>query len=144
MAYTVTFQIACRSHKPLEPATLEKIANSCQVDTEQVVVVRDMPSIYQVPMLLEEQGLVPLLRRGLNLDELTSKSTLTEKGKHIWSQWTALTSPNQQFFDPVEVALVGKYVEFQDSYLSVIKSLEHSAMRCRRRLTIKWVDSEAL
>lgn len=137
-------QIACRSSRSLERSTLEKIANSCQVDTEQVVVVKDMPSIYQVPLLLEEQGLVPLLRRGLNLDEITSKSTLTEKGKHIWSHWTTLTSPNQQFFDPVTIALVGKYVEFQDSYLSVTKSLEHSAMRCRRRLNIQWVDSEAL
>jgi len=107
-------------------------------------VVRDMPSIYQVPMLLEDQGLVPLLREGLRLDELTSKSALVEKGAHIWDQWKTLTSPNQQFFDPVKIALVGKYVEFQDSYLSVIKSLEHSAMRCRRRLNIQWVDSEAL
>lgn len=103
-----------------------------------------MPSIYQVPLLLEEQGLVPLLRRGLNLDEITSQSTLTEKGRQIWSHWTTLTSPNQQFFEPVTVALVGKYVEFQDSYLSVTKSLEHSAMRCSKRLIIKWVDSEAL
>lgn len=137
-------QIACRSVKSLEQTTLEKIANSCQVDTEQVVVVKDMPSIYQVPLLLEEQGLVPLLRQGLDLDEITSNSALIEKGRQIWSHWTTLTSPNQQFFDPVTVALVGKYVEFQDSYLSVIKSLEHSAMRCRRRLIIKWVDSEAL
>jgi CTP synthase len=137
-------QIACRSQRPLEPATIDKIARFCMVENEQVVVVRDMPSIYQVPLLLEEQGLVPLLRRGLNLDELTSRSALTEKGKHIWSQWTTLTSPNQQFYDPVNIALVGKYVEFQDSYLSVQKSLEHSAMRCRRRLNIKWVDSEAL
>ncbi|KAE9969900.1 CTP synthase [Venturia inaequalis] len=136
--------IACRSVRSLELGTLEKIANSCQVDTEQVVVVKDMPSIYQVPLLLEEQGLVPLLRRGLNLDEITSQSTLTEKGRQIWSHWTTLTSPNQQFFEPVTVALVGKYVEFQDSYLSVTKSLEHSAMRCSKRLIIKWVDSEAL
>jgi CTP synthase len=107
-------------------------------------VVRDMPSIYQVPVLLMDQGLVPLLRTGLKLDAITMSPQLVSKGQNILTQWKALTSPNQQFYDVVEIALVGKYTEFHDSYLSVIKSLEHSAMRCRRRLVIKWVDSEHL
>src|ERR1700761_8138287 len=102
------------------------------VDVEQVIVVRDMPSIYQVPVLLEDQGLVPLLRQGLNLDSLPISKPLIQKGRHIWTQWTALTTPDRSIYDSVSIALVGKYTEFHDSYLSVIKSLEHSAMRCRR------------
>jgi CTP synthase len=103
-----------------------------------------MPSIYQVPVLLMDQGLVPLLRKGLKLDQLNFSSQLIAKGADILSQWKTLTTPNQQHFDAVTIALVGKYTEFHDSYLSVIKSLEHSAMRCRRQLIIKWVDSEHL
>jgi len=128
----------------LEKATVEKIARFCQVDDEQVIVVRDMPSIYQVPVLLKDQGLVPLLREALKLSELTFSPKLVAKGDQIWKQWKTLTTPNQQFYDVVSIAMVGKYTEFHDSYLSVIKSLEHSAMRCRRRLEIKWVDSEQL
>jgi CTP synthase len=111
---------------------------------EQIIAVRDMPSIYQVPVLLEEQGLIGVLRDFLKLGPIEVAPAMVQKGKHIWTQWKSLTMPNQQFYDPVEIAMVGKYVEFQDSYLSVIKSLEHAAMRCRRKLVIKWVDSEQL
>ncbi|KAF2401006.1 CTP synthase [Trichodelitschia bisporula] len=135
--------IACRCEMELEKSTVEKIAHFCQVDVEQVIVVRDMPSIYQVPVLLEEQGLIPLLKQGLQLDATIEPDMLT-RGKHIWQQWRTLTTPNQNFYEPLSIALVGKYTTFHDSYLSVIKALEHSAMRCRRRLTIMWVDSEHL
>jgi CTP synthase len=95
-------------------------------------------------VLLEEQGLIGVLRDFLKLDPIMVEPEMVQKGKRIWNQWKSLTMPNQQFYDTVEIAMVGKYVEFQDSYLSVIKALEHSAMRCRRRLVIKWVDSEQL
>jgi CTP synthase len=136
--------IACRCERPLNHHTVEKIAHHCQVDVEQVVVVRDMPSIYQVPVLLEEQGLLPLLSEGLKLDAVHLPPACVSHGASVWRKWKGLTMPNQQFFDPVSIVLVGKYTEFHDSYLSVIKSLEHSAMRCRRRLQIVWVDSEHL
>ena len=136
--------IACRCEKPLESSTIHKIAHHCQVDSDQVLAVRDMPSVYQVPVLLEDQGLIPLLREGLKLDTITLPPLLVQKGANIWNTWKNLTTPNQQFYDPVSIALVGKYTEFHDSYLSVIKSLEHAAMRCKRRLKIVWVDAEHL
>lgn len=135
--------IACRCEKPLEPASVAKIANLCQVDIEQVIVVRDMPTIYQVPVLLEEQGLVPLLKQSLQLDELTLSKGLLEKGAGIWKVWqdTVATRPHAE---SVKIALVGKYVELHDAYASVVKSLEHSAMRCGRKLDLEWVDAEYL
>jgi CTP synthase len=136
--------IACRCEKPLESSALEKIARSCSVDIEQILAVRDMPSIYQVPVLLEEQGLITVLRDFLKLGPIEVAPKMLQKGKHIWGQWKSLTLPDQRSFDSVEIAMVGKYVEFQDSYLSVIKALEHAAMKCRRKLVIKWVDSEQL
>lgn len=136
--------IACRCEKPLGAGTIEKIAHHCQVDTEQVLAVRDMPSIYQVPILLEEQGLIPLLRDGLKLDAISLPPSLVQKGANIWNTWKALTTPNPKHYEELSIALVGKYTQFHDSYLSVIKSLEHSAMRCKRQLHIVWVDSEHL
>lgn len=103
-----------------------------------------MPSIYQVPMLLEQQKLIPMVRQFLALDSVAISPAMTEKGRHTWSQWQALTGHDTRFHDAVTIALVGKYVELQDSYLSVIKSLEHATMRCRRRLDIRWVDSDHL
>ncbi|KAF2187391.1 CTP synthase-like protein [Zopfia rhizophila CBS 207.26] len=136
--------IACRCERALDPSAVEKIAHFCQVDVEQVVVVKDMPSIYQVPLLLERQGLIPLLRDILSLQSLTVSPTLAAKGRHTWAQWKTRTSAENRFFDTVTIVLVGKYIELHDSYLSVIKSLEHSAMRCRRKLDLRWVDSEHL
>ena len=103
-----------------------------------------MPSIYQVPMLLEQQKLVPLVRKFLALDQVTIPRAMTQKGDKIWTQWKTLTGNDTRFHDPVTVALVGKYVELQDSYLSVVKSLEHAAMRCKRKLDIRWIDSDHL
>jgi CTP synthase len=124
---------------------VEKIAHFCQVETEQVVVVRDMPSIYQVPILLEQQGLIPLLQNTLHLDQMTIPQQLSLKGQQTWNSWKSLTmGPEHKFYEPVEIALVGKYTEFHDSYTSVIKALEHCAMACRRALKIRWIDSEHL
>ncbi len=123
---------------------MEKIAHFCQVEMNQVVVVRDMPSIYEVPVLLEEQGLVPLLLDILKLDRASLSPRLVEKGDRTWDRWKSLTCTQNRFFETVSIVLAGKYIELHDSYLSVIKSLEHSAMRCRRKLNLIWVDAEHL
>lgn len=109
-----------------------------------MLAVHDMPTIYQVPILLEHQGLIPLLRRGLRLDDCVVKGEYEQTGRSIWDTWKRLTLVNPLHLEPVTIALVGKYVELHDSYLSVIKSLEHSAMRCNRKLDIVWVDAEDL
>ncbi|KAK8195412.1 CTP synthase-like protein [Phyllosticta capitalensis] len=136
--------IACRCERPLERSTIEKIAHHCQVEVEQVVAVRDMPTIYQVPVLLEEQGLIPLLREAFKIQGDAIPAAMVRKGAKIWRQWKSLTVTQDHYYEQVNVALVGKYIELHDSYLSVIKSLEHSAMRCRRKLNLIWVDAEHL
>jgi CTP synthase len=103
-----------------------------------------MPSTYLVPLLLEKQGLIPLLRSDLRLDDQSLSQDLVSKGKYLWNQWISLTTQPQETLEPVNVVLVGKYTSLHDSYLSVVKSLEHSAMQCRRRLNLMWVDSEHL
>jgi len=109
-----------------------------------VIEVKNVPTVYNVPQLLEEQGMTTLLRSILNLSALSIAPALALKGRDTWEEWKALTSTEHRHDPDVNIALVGKYIELHDSYLSVIKALQHSAMRCRRKLNIEWVDSEHL
>ncbi|KAK5137931.1 CTP synthase ura7 [Meristemomyces frigidus] len=136
--------IACRCEKPLDAGAIDKIARFCQVANERVLAVRDMPSTYQVPILLSEQNLIPLMTSTLALDKLQISPVLQAKGINVWESWKSLTVGLEHLHEKIEIVLVGKYLEQADSYLSVTKSLEHAAMRCRRKLVIKYVDAEAL
>ena len=136
--------VACRCEYPLDKDTTDKIARFCQVPNERVLAVRDMPSTYQVPLLLEEQSLNQLMTKSLQLDRLNISPLLREKGAHIWENWKSLALGLEHVYEKVEIVLVGKYLQQPDSYLSVIRSLEHASMRCGRKLVIKWVDAEAL
>ncbi|KAJ3578563.1 hypothetical protein NPX13_g2002 [Xylaria arbuscula] len=113
--------IACRCEQPLEKNTITKISVHCQVDVEQVVVVRDMPTIYQVPHLLHEQGLVPLLLSKLDLPS-PQNSLAATKGAEKWESWMNLTLAKNQ--GDLKIALVGKYVRNLDAYMSVVKALK--------------------
>ncbi|THX91576.1 CTP synthase [Aureobasidium pullulans] len=136
--------IACRCENPLDSGAHQKIARFCQVPLPQVLVVRDMPSTYQVPILLQEQGLLQSLTDILRIDAMTISPALAAKGTEIWTTWNNLASGLVTVTDIVEIALVGKYLECPDSYLSVVKSVEHAAMRCKKKLKIVWVDAEHL
>ncbi|EXU97431.1 CTP synthase domain protein [Metarhizium robertsii] len=135
--------VACRCERELDDGTIQKIARSCQVEYEQVIGVRDMETIYQVPLLLEQEGLLKQLRKGLALDNTTLPPARVQKGQALWDIWTKTVSPKHHL-QPVNIALVGKYVTLDDAYLSVHKALEHSAMRCGRKLNLVSVDSEHL
>jgi len=102
-----------------------------------------MQTVYQVPLLLEQQGLVNLFKAALLLDKLTIPPALVDKGTALWKLWNKTVLPKEHL-ERVDIAIVGKYVETHDAYLSVVKSLEHSAMRCHKDLHITWVDSEHL
>ena len=124
--------------------TTDKIAQFCQVEPNQVVAVHDVPSTYHVPILLETQGFFPLLRDLLCLDALRISPSLASKGAQTWSAWKKLTISQDHLYRSVSIALVGKYNNLHDSYLSVIKSLEHAAMACSRKLNLVWVDASHL
>ncbi|KAI1244602.1 CTP synthase [Eutypa lata] len=134
--------IACRCEQPLADSTVRKIALHCQVDVEQIVVVRDMPTIYQVPLLLNEQNFVPLLLSKLGLNTLSVPQPLAEKGTELWESWKAVATAKYDY--TVDIALVGKYVTTPDAYMSVNKSLEHASMRVGRKLNLHYIDAEDL
>ncbi|KAK5451793.1 CTP synthase ura7 [Exophiala xenobiotica] len=138
--------VACRCQDQLIESTTSKIAMFCQVEPSQVIAVHDVDSTYHVPMLLEQQGILVQLRELFRLDQYTIPPSLVEKGQKIWRDWNTLTkSQNRRIhLEEVTIALVGKYTNLHDSYLSVIKSLEHSAMACSRALNLVWIDASNL
>lgn len=110
----------------------------CHVGENQVVGVHDVSSLYHVPLLLESQGIVMFLRKRLELpatDQLPKP--MLEKGASLSNRWKELTRGQERLFDSVTITFVGKYTVLKDSYMSVIKALEHAAFRCHRKLEIK-------
>ncbi len=137
-------KIACRCEKPLANSIISKVATSCDVETDEIIVVHNVPSTYLVPALLESQGLLPSISKILRLDAITKSPDLTTKGAKMWADWKALTTSRDSFCATVTVALVGKYTGFMDSYISVLKSLEHSVMALRHKLNLVVVDASHL
>ncbi|EXJ82732.1 CTP synthase [Capronia epimyces CBS 606.96] len=138
--------IACRCEDPLADATIRKISENCHIAQSQIISVHNVESTYRVPMLLEQQGLLTVLKRLFDLESYPISKPLKEKGERLWKDWKALTTSQNRFLESeiVTIALVGKYISLHDSYLSVIKSLEHSAMACHRKLDIVWIDASDL
>lgn len=136
--------IACRCQEQLEIATIEKIGMFCHVGPEQVIAVHDVNSTYHVPLLLKELRMMKFLEKKLNLDANKLSKEALSKGEHLLTRWRTLTSQHDNSFETTTIALVGKYTNLKDSYLSVIKALEHSSMSCKRKLKIEWVESTDL
>lgn len=136
-----SIKIACRCKDLLEISTTDKVAMFCQVEPEQVFAVHDVTSTYYVPLVLEEQGLKVSLSKMLQLDLLNISPRLIKRGTDTWDAWKTLTTSQGQFHENVTIVLVGKYTSFIDSYMSVVKSLEHAAMACQRNIKIVLVDA---
>lgn len=124
--------LVCRSDRPLSEGMRQKISSFCNVPIDCVITAQDAPSIYEVPLYMEREGLAVQSIRLLDLEErspdLTQWSTLVDR----------LNSPSQT----VEVAIVGKYVQLNDAYLSVTEALRHASTSFGADVKIRWVDSE--
>ena len=136
--------IACRCSDKLERPTIEKISMFCHVGPDQVIAVHDLNSTYHVPLLLLEQKITKYWTQRLRLDTLNISEADASKGADLLHRWRELTTSYDRSYETVKIALVGKYTHLKDAYTSVIKSLEHSSMRCRRRLEIIWVEATDL
>ncbi|OQR75741.1 CTP synthase 1-like [Tropilaelaps mercedesae] len=128
--------IVCRSERPVDAAVKEKISNFCHVEPDQVICLHDVPSVYHVPVFLEKNGLVNLFAKHLNLH--------VELDENALNGWKTLALRSDQVTEPVIIALVGKYTKFGDSYSSVVKALQHSALQAERKLVIRSIDAEVL
>lgn len=128
--------LACRCELPLLPATIDKVAMFCHVSPKQVLGVHNVSSTYHVPLLLREQGLVDFLKQRLNLGAVKVSPKLKDAGESLMARWRDMTLNSERLFDSVDIVLVGKYTTLEDSYMSVVKSLEHASMRCGRKLKL--------
>ncbi|BEI97969.1 hypothetical protein CcaverHIS631_0302680 [Cutaneotrichosporon cavernicola] len=136
--------LACRCEHPLQAATMEKVAMFCHVSAKQVLGVHNVSSTYHVPLLLREQGLIDFLKQRLALNTITVSPAQKKNGELLMARWRDMCISSERFFDHVDIVLVGKYTTLEDSYMSVVKALEHASMRCGRTLKLHWVDSSDL
>lgn len=126
--------IVCRVDRPISPELKEKIALFTDVEPRAVVSCIDAPHLYFVPLNLRDEGLDRLVVEKLGLE--TEPPQLDE--------WYALVDRLKSVTGTVSIALVGKYVQLPDAYLSVIEALRHAATHHGRNLEVVWVDAETL
>ena len=126
--------IICRSDRPVKSELKAKISLFCDVESRGVISLLTMPSIYEVPLVLEEEGLGDYILELLRVSD-------TERDLDDWRE---LVARLQHPTDEVTVAVVGKYVELHDAYLSVKEALIHAGIHYNTAVQIRWVQSELL
>ncbi|KAJ2156392.1 CTP synthase ura7 [Coemansia sp. RSA 552] len=136
--------LACRSALPFEEGIREKLSMFCQVTPQQVFSVHDCESLYHIPILLREQGLVDVLASRLKLSEMDIPKEIELEGEQLWEQWREFARRRARDLDCVTIAIVGKYTYLADSYISVVKALEHAALNVNRKIKISWVEASDL
>ena len=128
--------LVCRSEKPLEEETRAKLAAFCHVGTDAVVSAHDVSNLYQIPISLHEQSVLKKVSNHLGFEVPDSLPMLDD--------WRAMADKVDHLEEEVNIAMVGKYTGLSDSYLSVIKALQHSAFAVDRKLVIDWIESTDL
>lgn len=126
--------IVCRTEHPLTDEIKRKIALFCNVEKECVIENNNCDILYAVPMMLHEQGLDDVVVRKLGID----------CGEPDLDDWTAMLEALRNPVQTVKIAMVGKYVELHDSYISVNEALKHGGIATRSAVDIQWIDSESL
>ena len=126
--------IICRSDYPMPDGIRDKISLFCDVERRAVIPLLTVQTIYEVPLILEEAGLGQIV-----VDRLS----LNAKPPDL-SQWLEMVTCLKACQEPVNIALVGKYVELRDAYFSVREALCHAAVHHNRQLNLCWVQSEEL
>ena len=126
--------IICRADSPISDHIREKISLFCDVDMEAVIPLPTVSSVYEVPLVLEEEGAGKLL-----VDRLQLKA-----GEPDLSTWRKMVTCFKDSCQMVNIAVVGKYVELEDAYYSVREALNHAGLFHNRMIKIEWVQSEGL
>lgn len=126
--------IVCRTEVPLENGIKEKIALFCNVPSNHVIQNLDVETLYEAPLAMEKEHLANIACECLNLECPTPDL----------SAWEAMVEALKHPTKDVTVALVGKYTQLHDAYISVVESLKHGAVAHNASINIKWIPSETL
>ena len=124
--------IICRSEEPPEDDIRDKISVHCDVQRRAVIALPTLASVYQVPLVLEEEGLGDLIVEGLRLPA---------SGRDL-AQWRDMVDAMLVPHEDLPIAVVGKYVDLQDSYISVKEALVHAGLEHQRNIDLRWVGAE--
>ncbi|MBI4884551.1 MAG: CTP synthase [Actinobacteria bacterium] len=123
--------IVCRSEKPLSDNLKRKISNLCNVDEDAVVNAADTDNVYALPLILHEGGLDTVVCERLRIEAPIDLTT-----------WREVVSKVEAATRPVKIGLVGKYIDYQDAYLSVVESLKHAGFYHGAKMEIEWIQAE--
>ncbi|MGA3071921.1 MAG: CTP synthase [Terracidiphilus sp.] len=126
--------LLCRSDRKIEPEMKRKIAAFCNVEERAVIGAEDVPSIYEVPLRFASEG----------VDALILKYLGKEAPEADLTKWKELVDRCYRPQDEVSIAIVGKYVEYEDSYKSLKEALTHGALAGNLKLEVKWIEAEKL
>jgi CTP synthase len=153
--------IVCRAKKAIEVSSKNKISLFCNVDKENVLSIPDVSNIYHVPLLLLQQDFHHLLSKKLNLNAIQQEKLRVLSGveagagameeskeivinKSLVKSWEDMVVRIDSATDDVSIALIGKYTNQQDSYLSVISALKHSCIATDQKLKLLMIESSSL
>lgn len=124
--------LAVRCQKPLNREARHKISMFASIREQCVISCHDCSSIYDVPEILKDQGIINVISDKLDL-----------KNRNIrWAEWKKVTKSFFNFSGNVNIGIVGKYVNLPDSYVSVYQALLHSSAKLGKKLSVEWIDSE--
>src|SRR5258707_732992 len=129
--------LLCRSEKPLSYDLRSKIALFCNVKESAVISAQDVDTIYDVPLTFHDQGLDDLIVTSLHLNEVAVQTDLSEWRKLV----STVRAPSA---GETAIAIVGKYVELEDSYKSLREALTHGGIANNLRVNVRWIESEEL
>ncbi len=123
--------IVCRSEAPLSDNLKRKISNLCNVDEDAVVNAADARNIYELPLILHDEGLDTVVCNVLRLDSPIDLQP-----------WQDVVDKVEAATKPVKIGLIGKYVDYQDAYLSVVESIKHAGFHHGAKVEIDWIQAE--
>jgi CTP synthase len=126
--------VVLRSDRPLDEGLRHKVALQCDVDAEAVISALDQASLYEVPLAMFDEGLDAVVLKRLAM--AAPEPDLTE--------WRGLAARSRGSGDRVEIAIVGKYVELQDAYLSVVEAVRHAGIHHGVRVDLRWIAADDL
>jgi CTP synthase len=126
--------LLCRCERQLPEEVKEKIALFCDVDVRSVITARDVHSVYEIPLVFADQGVDESVLRMLHL----------QAGPRNLSRWTEMVTRMKNPAREVSIGLVGKYVEYEDSYKSLKEALLHAGLAHQAKVNIEWIESESM
>jgi CTP synthase len=127
--------LVCRSERPLPEDQRDKIALFCDVDRDAVISAYDVDTVYRVPVLFAEQGVD---------DRIVDLLQIADRSPRDLTQWSAMLERMHNPQDQVDIGLVGKYVEYEDSYKSLKEALLHAGIHHNVKVRMTWIEAEHL